>query len=353
MISQYRKAVLALALWSAGACAADAGFVDVLSAPAEASALAPARLLNGVALADQRLVAVGQRGHILYSDDAARNWKQATVPVSADLTAVWFASPSKGWAVGHAGVVLATTDGGNTWTKQLDGKAAARLMSDHYARNPPPLQGEALAEFRADIERFVAEGPDKPFLDVWFESETTGYVVGLFNLIFRTDDGGRNWTPLYERTENPKRLHLYAIRPVDEDLYIVGEEGLVLRLDRTSGDFSRLPTPYRGTYFGVTGGPGAILVFGLRGSVFRSTDGGADWTKVETGVPVGLTASTILPDGRIVLASQAGHLLASSDAGATFAPLNLGPPIPVGGVVAAPGKIIVVGPRGVAAQPLP
>jgi photosystem II stability/assembly factor-like uncharacterized protein len=342
--------LVALALWSAGA---EAGFVDVLAAPAEASALAPTRLLNGVALAGKRLVAVGQRGHILYSDDAAQSWKQAAVPVSADLTAVWFAGPSKGWAVGHAGVILATTDGGSTWSKQLDGRSAAKLMSDHYARHPPQLQDDALAAFRQDVDRFVAEGPDKPFLDVWFESETTGYVVGLFNLVFRTDDGGRNWTPLYERTENPKRLHLYAIRPVGDDLYIVGEEGLVLRLDRGSGDFRAVATPYKGTFFGVTGKTGSLLLFGLRGSAFRSTDGGANWTRIDTGVPVGLTASTTLPDGRMLLASQAGHLLASADGGASFAPLDLGPPMPVAGVTAIPGKIVVIGPRGVAAKPLP
>jgi photosystem II stability/assembly factor-like uncharacterized protein len=350
MIPRCRILLFALALWSVSA---DAAFVDVLTAPAEASPLAPARLLNGVALADQRVVAVGQRGHILYSDDAAKSWKQATVPVSADLTAVWFATPSKGWAVGHAGVVLATTDSGNTWTKQLDGRAAARLMSDHYAQHPPRLEGEALAKFREDIERFAAEGPDKPFLDVWFESETTGYVVGLFNLIFRTDDGGRSWTPLFERTDNPKRLHLYAIRPVGDDVYVVGEEGLVLRLDRKSDSFRALATPYKGTFFGLTGKPGAVIVFGLRGSAFRSTDGGASWTKVETGVPVGLTASTTLPDGRILLASQAGHLVASADAGASFSSLKLGPPIPAGALIAISGRIVIAGPRGVAAQPLP
>jgi photosystem II stability/assembly factor-like uncharacterized protein len=69
---------------------------DVLDTPASKSPLAAAALLNGLAVAGPRIVAVGQRGHILWSDDAGAHWQQAEVPVSADLTAVCFPSPPAG-----------------------------------------------------------------------------------------------------------------------------------------------------------------------------------------------------------------------------------------------------------------
>ena len=34
---------------------------------------------------------------------------------------------------------------------------------------------------------------DQPLLDVWFDNERSGFVVGAFNLIFHTDDGGASW----------------------------------------------------------------------------------------------------------------------------------------------------------------
>jgi photosystem II stability/assembly factor-like uncharacterized protein len=37
----------------------------------------------GMARAGERLVTVGQRGHILYSDDSGKHWQQAVVPVSS------------------------------------------------------------------------------------------------------------------------------------------------------------------------------------------------------------------------------------------------------------------------------
>src|SRR3546814_13959146 len=50
---------------------ASAEFTDPLDAPAITSALAEHGLINGLARAGKRLVAVGERGHILYSDDQA------------------------------------------------------------------------------------------------------------------------------------------------------------------------------------------------------------------------------------------------------------------------------------------
>lgn len=329
-------------------------FRDRLDTPASPSALAPKGLLNGVARAGNRLVAVGERGHILCSDDAGQTWRQAEVPVSSDLTAVHFPTPQKGWAVGHDGVVLATTDGGLHWARQLDGRAAVQLMKTHYAAHPPAaLAGDAAAQarFQDEIERLVSEGADKPFLDVWFQDESVGYIVGLFNLIFRTDDGGQHWVPLFDLTDNPQRLHLYAVRPAGKHLYLAGEQGLVLRLDAASQRFQAMPVDYRGTFFGIapTGGEG-LLVFGLRGNVFRSDDAGQHWLKVDTGIDVGLTAAAQAPDGRLVLTSQAGHVLQSTDGGRTFTQAPRAKR-PIGSVAfASPKALVTAGPRGV--QPL-
>ncbi len=71
-----------------------ADYVDVLDLPARVSALALNSPLSGMARAGERVIAVGQRGHILFSDDGGKHWQQAAVPVSADLTAVNFASAS-------------------------------------------------------------------------------------------------------------------------------------------------------------------------------------------------------------------------------------------------------------------
>ncbi len=65
-----------------------------------------------------RIVAVGERGNVLYSDDEGETWRMGETPGKAMLTAVCFANRSHGWAVGHDAVVWATDDGGETWQQQ-------------------------------------------------------------------------------------------------------------------------------------------------------------------------------------------------------------------------------------------
>jgi len=338
----YGLTLALLAVLVAGAWAVpDNAPRDVLDKPAVASALAARSLVNGLALAGHRVVAVGQRGHVLLSDDQGKSWQQAAVPLSSDLVAVTFPDADHGWAVGHDGVVLASSDGGRTWTRQLDGRGLGDVLVKHYSAS-----GDA--KWLAEAQRFASQGAENPLLDVWFDDARNGYVVGAFGLVLRTADGGKTWEPLLHATDNPKALHLYAVRRVGGDLYVAGEQGLLLKLDAERGRLVALSIPYQGTLFGLVGNERVVLAYGLRGNVVRSTDRGRTWSAVPTGVPVGLTAGTLDDKGRIVLASQAGHVLVSADDGASFAPLKTERPLPAAAVTrAGAGTLVVGGPRGI------
>jgi photosystem II stability/assembly factor-like uncharacterized protein len=339
-----RTVLFALAATWTTARSAGKAAQDVLDTPAAPSALAPRGLLNGLARAGDRLVAVGQRGHVLLSDDAGRSWRQAAVPVSADLVAVCFPTAKAGWAVGHDGVVLHSGDGGANWVRQLDGRGLGERLVAHYTRN-----GDE--KWLAEAKRFAEQGAENPFLDVWFQDERTGYVVGAFGLALRTSDGGAHWEPLLHATDNPKALHLYAVRGIGPEVFMAGEQGIALKLDRDAGRFRALDVPTKGTLFGLAGTERAIVAHGLRGSVVRSTDAGRTWQAVATGVSVGLTASTLDAQGALVIVSQAGHVLRSRDDGASFVQAAVERPLPAAAVVAAgPDRLVVAGPRG--AQPV-
>ncbi|MNM53752.1 Ycf48-like protein precursor [compost metagenome] len=323
-------------------------FIDVLDQPARLSTLAVRSPLLATARAGDRLVAVGQRGHILYSDDSGKNWLQASVPVSADLNAVSFPTPQQGWVVGSDGVVLHSSDAGATWSKQLDGRQIGDLLVKHYGALAQAEPGnEQWPQLVEDGQRLTKEGADKPLLDVWFANDQLGYVVGVFNLILRTEDGGKHWTPFQDRIDNPQGLHLNAIATAGDALYIAGEQGLLLKFDDTQQRFLALPTPYQGSFFGVVGKPGEVLVYGLRGHVFRSTDGGANWAPLNTGLQVNITAATLDTDGHYELFTQAGQRLVSQDGGQGLKLMAQQNPSPVAGAVqAADGTLVLVGNRG-------
>ncbi len=349
MYQRIIKVALMLICFGMQSAFAATGFQDVLNTPAVKSQLASKRLFNGITLAGKRLVAVGQLGTILYSDNTGQTWVQADVPVSSDLVAVNFPIPKQGWAVGHDGVVLHSSDGGASWVKQLDYRDVTKLLTAFYKEHQPKnITGgpDAVAQFLSDVGAFAKpdnQAPNRSFLDVYFENETSGFIVGSFGLIFRTADGGKSWEPWLDRTEDPlTHPHLYSIRPAGDDLVIAGEQATVMKLDRKTLRFRKVKTPYNGTYFGFIGSRGVMMAHGMRGNVYRSADKGATWKKIETDVMTGLMGSAMTQDGRVVLVSQDGDVLISKKDSQGFDRVKMDVVFPTSAVAVAEGDTIVL-----------
>jgi len=321
-VTRQQCAGLMMSLMMAGAAQA-APVGPALARPAVLSAQAARAVLQGAAQAGEgpnaRLVAVGERGIVVLSDDQGKTWRQVSVPTSVGLTAVRFVDAQHGWITGHAGVVLASSDGGQTWRKQLDGLQAAQLMLK-------AAQASGDTRALADAERLVADGADKPLLDLHFFNAQHGLVVGAYNLAFETRDGGQRWAPISTQLDNPKALHLYSVRVRADEIVIAGEQGLVLRSTDRGQSFQRLSLPYKGSFF-TAALPGAtdIVVAGLRGNVLKSSDGGASWTPVANPVPVSITASALDARGQLWLANQAGRVLMGTPEAVVPTPAKLPP----------------------------
>lgn len=315
---------------------------NVLAQDAVQVANPASKVMLAMSMAGKRLVAVGERGIAVYSDDAGQSWRQAKVPVAVTLTGVAFPTARHGWAIGHGGVILHSADGGASWIKQLDGKSLGQLLLA-TAKN-------ADAGSLAAATQFAADGPDKPFLDLHFYNERSGIVIGAYGLILRTDDGGKSWTPLSRALDNAKGLHLYALTVSGNSLYVVGEQGFLARSDDEGHSFVRLNSPYRGSYFAVAALPsGEVVVGGLRGTLLRSVGKGASFEPVSGAQHASISGATVLGDGRLVFIDQAGQMLASADQGLSVTPFMPGKPVllPSAVLAAADGAVYVAGARGV------
>lgn len=273
---------------------------------------APERqVMQAAAQAGRRIVAVGERGLVVLSDDVGVTWRQARqVPVSTTLTALSFVDDKSGWAVGHGGVVLHTRDGGETWVKQVDGVALAQaaVQAAERALSQAPDSATA-ARGLEDARMLVADGADKPLLDVQFQDAQRGWVVGAYNLFFETTDGGATWNSVSARLTNPKALHLNAIRAVGQTVFIVGEQGQMHRSLDGGRSFESVQSPYKGSWFALAlQADGSVTVAGLRGNAFRSPDGGHTWAPVQGLPPVSIVSASVLPDGGVLLANQGGQM---------------------------------------------
>ena len=303
---------------------------------------------------------VGERGHILVSEDG-QDWKQAPVPTRSTLTSITSADGVL-WAGGHDGVIVHSTDGGQTWTRRR-----TQVWTPDYA---DPLDGV-------------------PVMDVLMVDGMNGFAVGAYAMFLETTDGGVSWSPRgiinYDEPEPeaepaPEAAaeqapaaddwtfdasdleleaesdpHLYAMARTDEGhLVIAGERGAFFRSTDGGQSWERDRLPYEGSMFGILSFGGQhLLVHGLRGNVLESHDLGRSWTTVETGVNTSLMGGHALANGGAILVGANGVVLTRPDGDSPFTETrfemaNGETPNLTGVLPAGDAGFIVVGDKGAA-----
>lgn len=232
--------VLALAACATPALAQDDTAADpAASETPRAAMLAPLAVkttLVSVAWAGNTLVAVGDRGHILTSGDG-KDWKQVPSPADVMLNRVRFRDGKTGFALGHDATILATRDGGASWT---------------------------VAHFDATA---------RPLYDLAFVDERTLFAIGGYGLFLDSTDSGATWTAR-DFEIGALGQHFNAVTALgDGSLVIAGEKGLLLRSTDRGATWTMIDSPYTGSFFGVQPlGARGLVAYGLRGNIYVADD---------------------------------------------------------------------------------
>jgi photosystem II stability/assembly factor-like uncharacterized protein len=334
--------------------------------------LAARSTLLDICAAGERVVVAGEYGNVLFSDDNGGNWRQAAVPTTQMLTGLFFIDGLHGWSVGHDGLILASDDGGENWRLQRDGLAAQHELNlevrDAARRHVAELErrlAAADAQTRAQIETELEDGRvsledadltlaepvfTAPLMDVWFNDAKRGWAVGAFGTLLATEDGGQHWASRQAQLDNPEECHLNAITGDNKGrVFIAGECGVMYRSMDNGGKWESLQPFYEGSWFGSVydAKHDALLVFGLRGNLFRSTDFGATWEPVSQDNTNTLAGGTASPQGEIVLAGAGGTVLRSTDGGQSFQHNVIKDRLNLSSGLSHGGRLLLVGQGGV------
>ncbi len=251
------------------------------------SRLAAQSLLLDAAQSNGLMVTVGERGHILYSNDQGHNWTQADVPTQTLLTGVYLYNETLGWAVGHDATILRTQDGARTWQQV-----------------------------------YYAPEEETPLLDVWFGTDQHGYAIGAYGLFLETNDGGTTWQQRW--INDVDDFHMNHITPLKErDLFISSESG-VTYLSEDNGETWLSPeSPYHGSFFGALPiDDNSFFLFGLRGHLFLTHDKATSWQTIETNTTAMLTTALKSKDGNCYIGGTSGVLLIAKHCNATQTTLH-------------------------------
>lgn len=328
----------------------------LLSATAQAqfiasdSPLVAANSYLDLADAGGRIVAVGDRGKILYSDDEGVHWQVAASPTEVLLTSVCFADARHGWAVGHDAVVLGTSDGGESWTLQYSDALGASdgaeeetaaldedlsmddIYGDPYAEDPyaeDPYGDDPYGDDLYSDDPYAEDSGSSapvdtsgaPLLDVHCESRERAVAVGGYGYYLETTDAGTSWVKQTAALKNNDGWHLYGMASAAgaPTRYLVGEKGALFRSLDKGASWERLKSPYSGTLFGATVLSDAkALMYGLQGNIWLTGNRGVSWSKVPSGLTRGINDGAVLSDGSVVLVTNAGGILTSHDDGKNF-----------------------------------
>ena len=309
---------LALVVSPAPARAADAAAPAVEYATP--SKLAEKDLLLSATMAGTRMIAVGEFGHVIHSDDGGKTWVQAkSVPTQVTLTSVYFLNDKIGYAGGHDTTVIKTEDGGDTWT-----------LAYHNVQAQSPI------------------------MTVFFEDENHGFAMGAFSFVIETKDGGKTWAQRELVTGDNEDSHLNkAFATKDGTILVAAEFGKVFRSTDKGATFAVVNSGYEGSFWGgMNLKNGSALVFGMRGNVYRTDDDGVTWKKINSGTDKSVSGGWELDNGTVVLVGLQGYVGYSTDGAQNFTEVTRADRLGYAAVL--PGSdstISVFGEPGVKSQP--
>src|SRR5262249_37566958 len=165
------------------------------------------------------VIVVGYGGKIVETRDRGMNWAVLPSGVDVALYGVRFVDENHGWIVGQDGLVLATADGGKTWTKQesnatfeesdgavkraylfnVDATDAqnAWAVGDRSILTSTSDGGKTWRSRKVPMEGDLSGGQslaaaDPIFYDVKFVDRQNGWIVGEVGKILRAKDGGES-----------------------------------------------------------------------------------------------------------------------------------------------------------------
>jgi len=259
----------------------------------------------------QKAVIVGDLGQILVTHVTFKNlWSPRDSKTKELLTSLSFVDEKLGWAAGHGGVIIHTSDGGENWVVQRESSAK-----------------------------------NLPLFDIHFVSKNIGYACGAYDTLLKSIDGGKSWNSLSTGSDN---IYNGIFFHDAENGFLVGEFGSILKTSDGGQSWKQMNIGgYQGTFFGIIFlSSEKALAYGITGKLFLSHDGGSNWKDISTGAKDALFMAAANKDD-VVVVGRSGIIMLSNDGAKSFVTRYEADNMSFAGVCAQPeGGFVGVGEFG-------
>jgi len=218
--------------------------------------------LNDVTFRGRKGWIVGQGGVILYSEDSGQTWVPQKSAIESSLMEVVFRNEKQGVAIGETGTIIKTDDGGQVWISvEIDwfsvlpesllemGVIAPNLYDITFTNAGKGFMvgdyGIVLAtEDGGTTWTLLRAGNLPPLFTVFFMEGTYGWAAGQNGLFLHTTDGGVSW----DQIDIPTKSSLYKMYLCGEQGFVVGDQATILQTCNSGKTWTavdlKIPPPY-------------------------------------------------------------------------------------------------------------
>lgn len=192
----------------------------------------------------------------LYSQ-TNNSWIRVPSPVNAPLSRCIFVDTLRGWAAGDSGIILHSSNGGNTWSLQNFNPAIQisdlNFINQYtgYAVGINSSNGSSsiLSTTNSGINWFTAQFVDTTasLNTIYYLNSLTGFVAGYYGSFYKTTNGGTSWA----------------------------------KSNTVQSGFAFYPV-LRITFYNAQTGLGCGGRFDFAGVIWSTTDGGLNWSVKDT-----------------------------------------------------------------------
>lgn len=288
---------------------------------------------------------VGDNGLCIKTTNGGATWTQISTPTSATYNDIYFQNPLQGIIVGgdhiSSGIIIKTSNGGNTWTWDLNipsqspsfscitadpslskiiiaGGIAFGNMIGYNGRSILSTRNVGISYTTLSLNSSIS------YYDAFFLNDSTGYIAGGSNSVFKTSDCGETWVPLKKPYVYNPSNHMERVFFLDS-LNGYASSDLISRTTDGGKTWVKLPNPAgypqhfaKQMYFFDT-------LMGLvmdKTTLFKTINGGATWTNV-LDVQSILKDFTFIGNGKGFAVATDGRLYVSSNYGDSWTLQNI------------------------------
>lgn len=248
-------------------------------------------------LSETKIFALGQAGTLLRTTNGGDNWVTIAAGTANNLVSMDFINSNTGY-IGSSMELLKTVNGGNTWTTVAPYNGSGRISFVNENTGWRGGNNASILKTTNGGENWSVQNVGFTCITqaVHFINTNTGFAsaIGDSTWIIKTINGGSTWQIIYRSgTASYSNFHVRN----SNHIYIVGGNGLFVRTTNggtnwiqtqiVSGGFSFSSAFFADETTGIAVGSG--------GRIFATTNGGDNWVQEGNSVNSSLTSVSFMP----------------------------------------------------------